>query len=161
MKSSNSAVYIPARKMGKVVASQLALIHVAKKELALSDDDYRSILELHGGVNSAKLLTMAGFERVMKRMEQLGFSSIKIGKGHRQNVYRAADTHLSDPEALKTPAQEDRLTHYFETLDWQEADRRQNFCQRMIKKPWPQTRDEAAKVIEALKAMVARNYQRQ
>lgn len=147
-----------SRKMGKVIASQLALIHVAKKELGLSDEDYRSLLQLHGGVNSAKLLTMDGFERVMKQMEQLGFSSIRVGNGYKQTVYCAADTRLSDPEAIKTPAQEDRLTHYFETLDWQELDRRQNFCRRMIKKPWPQTRDEAAKVIEALKAMVARNY---
>ena len=147
-----------SRKMGKVIASQLALIHVAKKQLALPDEDYRSLLQLHGGVNSAKFLTMDGFERVMKRMEQLGFSSIRVGNGYKQTVYCAADTRLSDPEALKTPAQEDRLTHYFETLGWQEVERRRSFCRRMIKKPWPQTRDEAAKVIEALKAMVARNY---
>ena len=160
MKNSSSAAYIPARKGGKVVAGQLALIHVAKNKLALSDEDYRAILGQYG-VSSSKELTMAGFEQVMAHMERLGFSSIKVEKGHGQNAYRAADTHISDPKALKTPAQENRLAHYFETLGWHESERRRNFCQRMIKKPWPQTRDEAAKVIEALKSMVARNYKRQ
>ncbi|MCM0757367.1 regulatory protein GemA [Sporomusa sphaeroides DSM 2875] len=141
--------------------SQLALIHVAKKELGLTDEDYRNILELYGGVTSAKFLTLEGFERVMAHLTRLGFrikpTATKEGKGHKQAVYRASDTLRADPAEKKTPAQEAMLNHYFTTLGWTEAERRQGFCKRMIKKAWPQTRDEAAKVIEALKAMVARN----
>lgn len=145
---------IDKRKI-KVTNSQLALIHVAKKELALADEDYRSLLELHGGVTSAKHLTLEGFERVMKRLEQLGFQSSNIAS--RQPKHRP----YQDADGVPYPAQLKMIEHNFEQLGFHETERRQGFCQRMIKKPWPQTRAEANKVFEALKAMVARNYQRQ
>ena len=135
-----------------VTNSQLALIHVAKKELALADDDYRSILELHGGVSSAKHLTLEGFERVMSRLEQLGFKST--------TDRQPARAPRRDPNGAPYPAQLKMIEHLFEQLGFFEAERRQGFCQRVIKKPWPQTRTDANKVFEALKAMVARNYQR-
>lgn len=149
------------KRMISVNSKQLALIHVAKKELGLAEEDYRSILEIYGGVSSAKFLTLEGFERVMSHMEQLGFKvksdSNKDGKGFKQAVYCAADTHYFDPKALKTPAQDAMLTHYFKELGWNESARQQGFCKRTIKKAWPQTRSEAAKVIEGLKAILSRS----
>ena len=35
---------------------------------------------------------------------------------------------------------------------------RMNFCRRVCGEPWPQTRNEANKIIEALKAMRARGW---
>lgn len=137
----------------KITNSQLALIHVAKKELGLADADYRSLLELHSGVNSAKLLSLHGFEKVMQRMEELGFKSTTV----RQPGLRP----VRDPDGLPYPVQLKLLDYLFEQLGFFETERRQGFCQRMLKKPWPQTRSEANKVIEALKAMNAREYQRQ
>ena len=153
MKSSSNAAYIPARKGGKVVSGQLALIHVAKKELGLRDEDYRAILELYGEVSSAKFLTMAGFERVMAHMERLGFKSI--------TPRQPARAPVRDANGPPYPAQLKMLEIYFDRLGFDSADRRQGFCQRMIKKAWPQTRAEANMVFEGLKAMVARNYKRQ
>lgn len=150
MKSSNNVALIPARKCGKVVAGQLALIHVAKKELGLQDEDYRAILELYGGVSSAKFLTMAGFERVMAHLERLGFKSITPRQPTRAPVRNA--------DGPPFPAQLKMLDIYFGRLGFDSAERRQGFCQRTIKRPWPQTRAEANKVYEGLKAMVARNY---
>ena len=152
MKSSSNAVTIPARKCGKVVAGQLALIHVAKKELALSDEDYRAILGQYG-VSSSKDLTIAGFEKVMTHMERLGFKSITPRQPTRAPI--------RDANGLPYPAQLKMLDIYFNRLGFDSADRRQGFCQRMIKKAWPQTRAEANMVFEGLKAMVARNYKRQ
>ena len=149
MKSSSNAVTIPARKCGKVVAGQLALIHVAKKELALSDEDYRAILGQYG-VSSSKDLTIAGFEKVMTHMERLGFKSITPRQPTRAPV--------RDANGPPYPAQLKMLEIYFNRLGFDSADRRQGFCQRQIKKPWPQTRAEANRVFEGLKAMVARNY---
>ena len=149
MKSSSNAVTIPARKCGKVVAGQLALIHVAKKELALSDEDYRAILGQYG-VSSSKDLTMAGFEKVMTHMERLGFKSITPRQPTRAPI--------RDANGPPYPAQLKMLDIYFNRLGFDSADRRQGFCQRQIKKPWPQTRAEANMVFEGLKAMVARNY---
>lgn len=143
---------VDKRKMG-VTGGQLALIHVAKKELGLQEEDYRSILDLYGGVSSAKNLTLEGFERVMEHLERLGFKS--------SNNKQPARAPHRDPDGAPFPAQLKMIEHHFETLGFHEAERRQGLCRRVIKKPWPQTRAEANKVFEALKAMVARNYQRQ
>lgn len=143
---------VDKRKIG-VTGGQLALIHVAKKELGLTEDDYRSLLELHGGVNSAKHLTLEGFERVMQRIEQLGFKST--------TDRQPARAPRRDPDGAPYPAQLKMIEHQFEQLGFFETERRQGFCRRTIKKPWPQTRAEANKIFEALKAMIARNYQRQ
>jgi hypothetical protein len=135
-----------------VTSGQLALIHVAKKELGLQDEDYRSILELYGGFSSSKHLTLEGFERVMNHLERLGFKST--------NAKPPANAPDRDPDGLPYPAQLKMIEHLFEQLCFTETARRGGFCRRVIKKPWPQTRAEANKIFEALKAMVARNYQR-
>ena len=56
-------------------SKQTALIHVAKKELGLTDDDYRAILRQVAGVDSSKHLDFAGFEAVLRRFGELGFRS--------------------------------------------------------------------------------------
>ncbi|BBF92907.1 regulatory protein GemA [Blastochloris tepida] len=54
---------------------QIALIKVAKRQLGLTDDQYRALLLWAGGVESAKDLDAAGFERVMGYLTRLGFKS--------------------------------------------------------------------------------------
>ncbi len=54
---------------------QLAVIHVAKKELGLDDEAYRAALLAHGGVDSARELDREGFQAVMKHFEASGFKS--------------------------------------------------------------------------------------
>ena len=44
---------------------KLAVIHIVKKELGLTDDEYRHILERETGVRSAKDLDAQGFRRLM------------------------------------------------------------------------------------------------
>lgn len=61
--------------MTTVSASQLKVIHVAKRHLGLSDDLYRDILRRETGVDSARDLDPAGFDRVMARFRDLGFVS--------------------------------------------------------------------------------------
>jgi phage gp16-like protein len=55
--------------------SQIAVVHVAKKQLALDDDDYRALLNRFGGTDSAANLSLEGFENVMRRLSALGFKS--------------------------------------------------------------------------------------
>ena len=45
---------------------KLAVIHIVKKELSLSDDEYRNILERITGVRSAKDLTGNQFHKLMR-----------------------------------------------------------------------------------------------
>ena len=49
----------------------LAAIHIAKKELALTDAEYRAILREVAGVDSAKYLDAAGDRAVMARLYAL------------------------------------------------------------------------------------------
>jgi hypothetical protein len=55
--------------------AQLALLHLAKRQLKLHEDDYRAILKSVGGVESAKQLDAAGFEAVMRYFHKCGFES--------------------------------------------------------------------------------------
>jgi phage gp16-like protein len=48
-------------------------IQIAKKQLNLSDEEYRSILLGRGGVESSKDLDHAGRKRVLEYLETLGF----------------------------------------------------------------------------------------
>jgi len=54
---------------------QLKVIHIAKRQLGFDDDVYRSVLKIHGGVESAKQLNAAGFDRVMAYFKRQGFRS--------------------------------------------------------------------------------------
>lgn len=126
---------------------RLAVLRVAKAQLALDDDTYRAILVAQGGARSAKDLDDAGFDLVMARLRELGFVSTARGKWFKPSHRDAA--------ALLTPGQQARLLALYTELGW-ELDRQQGFNQRMCRKPWPQTRAEGGRIIEALKAMVAR-----
>ena len=53
--------------------SQIAILHVARRELALDEDSYRAALLAHGGVSSARDLDYGGFRAVMRHFEACGF----------------------------------------------------------------------------------------
>jgi hypothetical protein len=131
----------------KVTAGQIALLHVAKRDLCLDDEDYRSILR-HYRVETAKDLNMKDFEQLMRYLESLGFKSANP----RQPPYRRG----RDPLGLPYPAQLAEISRMFRELGIPEGERQQGFCRKVIKKAWPQTREEANKVFEGLKAMIRR-----
>lgn len=54
---------------------QLALLRVAKGQLGLDEDAYRSLLRSAGGVESARDLDAGGFAFIMYRFEEMGFRS--------------------------------------------------------------------------------------
>ena len=49
----------------KLDNKKLAVIHIVKKELGLSDSEYRKILQMVAGVNSAKQLDYKSFRKLM------------------------------------------------------------------------------------------------
>lgn len=53
--------------------SDLAKIHVAKKQLGLSDEDYRAMLWTQGRVHSASDLDHTGRRRVLDHLQACGF----------------------------------------------------------------------------------------
>lgn len=68
--------------------NKIAVIQVARQQLGLTDEDYRSILNNCGGVGSSKDLCDDGFEAVMFRFSQLGFRSTwnKANFGYRTDM---------------------------------------------------------------------------
>jgi len=52
---------------------QKAVIHVAKQQLGIVDEDYRAVLQRAAGVSSSRDLDETGFDKVMAELERLGF----------------------------------------------------------------------------------------
>jgi hypothetical protein len=76
--------------------SQIALLHVARRELQLEEGDYRAILARYGGAESSSSLTLEGLESVMRHLSQLGFKStwVKRTFGERQGMASPAQVDL-------------------------------------------------------------------
>lgn len=129
---------------------QLALIHAARRELersvGLSEESYRDILRMHGGVESSKHLTREGLRAVLEQFQALGWSSPKVRQPRRRGAWHGG---------LITPPQQSKIRALMEVLGWDEAGMI-GFSRRMTRKAWPQTSEEASKIIEALKKMVER-----
>lgn len=58
-----------------ITGKQTALIHLAKKQLGLSDDSYRDILWRVAGKGSSRDLDRFGFNALMQEFARLGFKS--------------------------------------------------------------------------------------
>ncbi|MGE5551920.1 MAG: regulatory protein GemA, partial [Bacteroidota bacterium] len=109
----------------------------------LDDDLYREILRQEAQAESSAALTYRQFDRVMARMRKLGFR-------------RRRQVRPAEPGALITREQQEKLQALYAALGWTASNRQQGFNRRQIARPWPQTRQEANKVIEGLKKILAR-----
>lgn len=69
------------RKRGSVREEQrkalLAKIHVAKKQLGLTDEEYRAMLDGHFSAASAAVLGLTDLKRLVLVMQEYGFTPIK------------------------------------------------------------------------------------
>ena len=111
---------------------KLAVIHIVKRELALSDDEYRDILERETGVRSAKDLDEKGFRRLMRSFAASSYYRInKYGLTFRQKLF---------------------IKHLVDDLGW-DPQHFKNFLNKYYKKTEVDTltKREASKVIESLK----------
>ena len=111
---------------------KLAVIHIVKRELGLSDDDYRDILQRETGVRSAKDLDEKGFRRLMRYFTRSGYyRSSRFSLTFRQKLY---------------------IKHLVDNLGWSQH-HFNNFLKKYYKKPEIEklTKSEASKVIESLK----------
>lgn len=111
---------------------KLALIHIVKKELALPDDVYRTILRNVAGVSTSKDLTEAGFRKLMN--------------------YLVRDKSYRLPPGGMTLKQKLFIGHLVEELGWDQEHLR-NFVHKYYHKSslTALTRKEAVKLIESLK----------
>lgn len=111
---------------------KLALIHIIKKELNLSDAEYRNILRQATGVSSAKELDEEKFRKLMKYFVRSGYYRINPGgMTIRQKLY---------------------VGYLARRLGWTD-EHLGNFIRKYYHKPRIDllTRKEAIKAIESLK----------
>ncbi|MGO2147364.1 phage protein GemA/Gp16 family protein, partial [Halomonas sp.] len=64
------------------------LLQVARRQLALSDQQWRDLLEAETGSRSTRDIDLTGFEAVMERLKKLGFESTHSSGdyGHRAGM---------------------------------------------------------------------------
>ncbi len=112
--------------------NKLAVIHIVKRELGLSDDEYREILQRETGVRSAKDLDEKGFRRLMR--------------------YFAGSRHYRINRYGLTFRQKLFINHMVDDLGW-DVQHFKNFLNKYYKKTEVDklTKREASKVIESLK----------
>ena len=111
---------------------KIALIHIIKNELALSDEEYRKILHKEAGVSTSKDLDEQKFRKLMNYFVRSPYYQVNpLGLTMRQKLY------------IKSLAQR---------LSW-ETSHLNNFIHKYYNKSSPDylTRKEAIKVIESLK----------
>lgn len=115
---------------------KLAVIHIVKKELGVSDQEYRDIMEKVTGVRSAKDLDETGFQKLMR--------------------YFARSTHYRARREGITFRQRMYIKHLVEDLAWDET-----HCTNFLKKYYKTSelgtlsKTEGSKVIESLKHILA------
>lgn len=61
----------------------LALVHIAKKDLGLTDEEYRACLERYGA-GSAGALSISEMERLVKYFKSIGFIKKPAAKGSKR-----------------------------------------------------------------------------
>jgi hypothetical protein len=130
-----------------------ALIHIAKEDLHLDEESYREILKAVAGVESAARLTTEGFEKVMKRFQEMGFKGLLPYPSY--PVPKGRLIPSDSPQGMEsiTPNQQNFISYLLERLNWDEK-HYQNFSQRIIKKPDPLTKREGQKIIIGLMAIM-------
>jgi hypothetical protein len=121
---------------------KLAVIHIVKRELCLSDDEYRDLLERETGVRSARDLDGKGFKRLMRYFTSSSHYRLnKFGLTLRQKLF---------------------IQHLLHDLGW---DRRhfKNFLNKYFKKTEINelTKKEASNLIESLKNILSRERLKQ
>jgi hypothetical protein len=124
---------------------QLIVVHQAKRDLALADEDYRAMLRAEFGVDSSKVLDNIGFEKLMKRFGEMGY----VKPGHQvsspNGPGRATNQQLFLINTLLKRLRLDAGSAYARGIF-----RKAGAADRVA---WF-TRDQAAKVIDALRYMI-------
>jgi len=130
-----------------------ALVHIAKEDLHLEDESYRQILKGVAGVESSTQLTVQGFEKVMKRFQEMGFKGLLPSPY--QPVPKGRLIPSGSPQGFEgiTTSQQDFVHFLLEKLGW-DQDHYHAFCQRIVKKLDPMTKRDGQKIIIGLMAIL-------
>jgi phage gp16-like protein len=137
-------------------ARLIKLIHVARRDLALDEPTYRTLLGVHGGAESAAAMSAQQLQKVLEHMKKSGFK-VRAKAGTKAQASGAKSPSLaSDPQSKKARALWLMLHHIGQVRDPAEAAllayaRRQCGVDRM---EWT---SDMLPIIESLKAWALRS----
>ena len=133
-----------------------AVVHIAKEELHLDEESYRQILKGVAGVESSTQLTEAGFEKVMRRFQEMGFKGLLPDPYQPVPKGRLIPSDSPQGQETITQSQLSFISYLLEKLGWEEEHYRA-FCRRVIKRPDPLTKRDGQKMIIGLMAILRQN----
>lgn len=133
--------------MGKIDRSKIIqLIHIAKSQIGLSDEDYRAVLESTAKKTSCSEMTLFELNEVLKAMKKLGFKVKKLETREEEIGWDASK------------AQMDYIKGMWERVARDKSDRAlYKFIKRITGAEHPRfmTAKDSQKVIIALRKMMA------
>ena len=133
--------------MGKIDRSKIIqLIHIAKSQIGLSDEDYRAVLESTAKKTSCSKMTLFELNEVLKAMKKLGFKVKKLETREEEIGWDASK------------AQMDYIKGMWERVARDKSDRAlYKFIKRITGADHPRfmTAKDSQKVIIALRKMMA------
>ena len=133
--------------MGKIDRSKIIqLIHIAKSQIGLSDEDYRAVLESTAKKTSCSEMTLFELNEVLKAMKKLGFKVKKLETREEEIGWDASK------------AQMDYIKGMWERVARDKSDRAlYKFIKRITGADHPRfmTAKDSQKVIIALRKMMA------
>lgn len=133
--------------MGKIDRSKIIqLIHIAKSQIGLSDEDYRAVLESTAKKTSCSEMTLFELNEVLKAMKKLGFKVKKLETREEEIGWDASK------------AQMDYIKGMWERVARDKSDRAlYKFIKRITGADHPRfmTTKDSQKVIIALRKMMA------
>jgi hypothetical protein len=130
-----------------------AIIHIAKEDLHLDEESYRQILKGVAGVGSAKDLNEEGFEKVMRRFQEMGFKGLLPSPYHPVPKGRLIPAGSPQGFDSMTQNQQGFISYLLKQLNWNDG-HYHAFCNRIIKKPNPLTKRDGQKIIIGLMAIL-------
>jgi len=137
-----------------------AVVHIAKENLHLDEETYRQILKGVAGVESATQLTEEGFEKVMRRFQEMGFKGLLPDPYQPVPKGRLIPPDSPHGQETITQSQLRFISYLLDRLSWDEGHYRA-FCLRIIKKPDPLTKRDGQKLIIGLMAILRQRAARQ
>ena len=146
----------PEPKGRQITNAQIKKIKTLQRVCAMDDDTYRLMLKNVGGVTSSTQLQGKNIQKVMKHLEKLQ------GKGTSQRAPTRRRENMPNIVELATKKQVDYIYHLAEDIGWFDRKRLFGFIRKRgfgnEKRYTPEMlrKDEAGRLIEALKGMKKR-----
>lgn len=137
-----------------ITPQQLKTIHVGRRKLGMSDDDYRAFLGRFGA-SSARDLTISQARKILDHMMAMGFTIQPARPTPPDTRHAMTPTPASHGNvvALPTGAQRRMIREMAGEISWRKEEGFQAWLEHNMGMKRIRTKEEAGRVIEGLKGL--------